>query len=62
MPAEEQQQEPGQPPATRPKRPWWIPHFLGRPPPIEPSLIRLTGIVSRGLFFEAYDGSVPIWA
>ncbi len=58
MPAEEQQQERRQSPVTRAKRPWWLPHFLGRVPPVEPSLIRLIGVVSLGLFFEAYDGSL----
>ena len=58
MPADEQQQERRQPPRTRGRRPWWIPAFLGGVPDIEPSLIRLAGVVSLGLFFEAYDGSL----
>lgn len=58
MPAEEEQEERRQPPVTRAKRPWWLPHFLGRVPPVEPSLIRLVGVVSLGLFFESYDGSL----
>lgn len=40
------------------KRPWWIPHFLGRIPPIEERPLRLLGIVSLALFFESYDLSM----
>jgi MFS family permease len=59
MPTEAQQQEgPRQPGVTRTRRPWWIPHFLGGVPDIEPSLIRLAGVVALGLFFESYDGSL----
>jgi putative MFS transporter len=58
MPGEECQQERRQPPVTRARGPWWIPHFLSDVPPIEPNLIRLAGVVSLGLFFEAYDGSL----
>jgi len=58
MPAEEQQQKRRQRAAARARRPWWIPAFLGGVPDIEPNLIRLAGVVSLGLFFEAYDGSL----
>ncbi len=58
MPADEQQQERRQPTVTRARRPWWIPAFLGGAPDIDPNLIRLVGVVSLGLFFEAYDGSL----
>jgi putative MFS transporter len=58
MPADEQQQEGRQPAVTRSRRPWWFPAFLGGAPDIDPKLIRLVGVVSLGLFFEAYDGSL----
>jgi putative MFS transporter len=58
MPAPEQQQERRQPAAIRARRPWWIPSFLGGVPDIEPSLIRLVGVISLGLLFEAYGGSL----
>jgi MFS family permease len=40
------------------KRVWWIPPFLGRIPPVEEPLLRLLGLVSLALFFEAYDLSM----
>jgi len=43
---------------ARPRRPWWIPHFLGRVPDLEPRLIRLLGLVSLALLFESYDVSM----
>lgn len=58
MSAAKRQQRFRQPPSLRPRRPWWIPHFLGSAPPVEPALIRLLGIVSLGLFFESYGGSL----
>ena len=58
MPADEQHQERRQPAATRTRRPWWFPALLGGAPDIDPNLIRLVGVVSLGLFFEAYDGSL----
>ena len=40
------------------RRPWWIPHFLGSVPDIEPQLLTLLGLVSLALFFEQYDLSM----
>jgi len=42
----------------RRRRPWWIPHFLGGVPDIEPRLLSLLGMVSLALFFEHYDISM----
>ena len=39
-------------------RPWWIPPFLGRLPPIADSQLRLLELVSLALFFESYDLSM----
>lgn len=41
--------------AAAPKRPWWIPFFLGPVPPIEEHHFKLLGVVSLALLFEAYD-------
>lgn len=40
------------------KRPWWIPPFLGRIPPIGERQLRLLGLVALALFFESYDLSM----
>ena len=40
------------------RRPWWIPHFLGGVPELEPRLIRLLGVVALALTFESYDVSM----
>lgn len=40
------------------KRPWWIPPFLGRVPPVGDRALRLLGLVSLALFFESYDLSM----
>jgi DHA2 family multidrug resistance protein len=58
MPTRDQQRERRQPVVNRARRPWWIPAFLGGVPDIEPTLIRLLGVVSLGLLFEAYDASL----
>ena len=58
MPASDQERECRQPPLARARRPWWIPAFLGGVPDIEPNLIRLVGVVSLVLFFEAYGASL----
>jgi putative MFS transporter len=58
MPTSDEQRERRQPVVTRARRPWWIPTFLGGVPEIEPTLIRLLGVVSLGLLFEAYDASL----
>jgi putative MFS transporter len=42
----------------RARRPWWIPHFLGGVPDLEPGLLTLLGLVSLALFFEQYDLSM----
>ncbi len=44
--------------AQSPRRPWWIPRFLGPVPPIPDDLLRLLGLVSLALFFESYDLSM----
>jgi MFS family permease len=44
-------------PAPR-RNPWWIPPFLGRVPAITDAQLRLLGLVSLALFFEAYDMSM----
>jgi putative MFS transporter len=58
MPTRDQERERRQPVVNRARRPWWIPAFLGGVPDIEPTLIRLLGVVSLGLLFEAYDASL----
>lgn len=58
MPGGERRQEPGQPALMRARRPWWIPPFLGGVPDIDPTLIRLAGIISLGLLFESYSASL----
>lgn len=40
------------------KRPWWIPHFLGGVPEVEPRLMSMLGLVSLALLFESYDVSM----
>jgi MFS family permease len=46
-------------PVTQPvRRPWWIPPFLGRIPPVGEAQLRLLGMVSLALFFESYDLSM----
>jgi putative MFS transporter len=62
MPTQEEQQERRRPQRGRTRRPWWIPAFLGGVPDIDPALIRLVGVVSLVLFFEAYDNSLLIAA
>jgi MFS family permease len=43
--------------------PWWIPPFLGRVPGgVEPSHLRVLGMVSLALLFEEYDASMLISA
>jgi MFS family permease len=51
---------PTEPPTLheRSRRPWWIPHFLGGVPDIEPRLLTLLGLVSLAIFFEQYDLSM----
>ena len=58
MPTGEQPQERRQHSGTAARRPWWIPAFLGGVPDIDPALIRLVGVVSLVLLFEAYDASL----
>ena len=44
---------------VRVKRPWWLPHFLGRVPiGLEPKHVSLVGVVALAGFFENYDVSV----
>lgn len=44
---------------TRPKRPWWYPHFLGRlPVGLEDRHVALVGVVALAFFFENYDLSM----
>ncbi len=45
-------------PARARRRPWWIPHFLGGVPDLEPRLLTVLGLVSLALFFEQYDLSM----
>ena len=40
---------------SKPRRPWWIPHFLGPIPAVEEPHLRLLGAVSLALLFEEYD-------
>ena len=43
----------------RPRRPWWLPHFLGRVPRgLEERQISVVGIVSLAFLFENYDISM----
>lgn len=43
----------------RAKRPWWLPHFLGRVPiGLESRHVSLVGVVALAGFFENYDLSV----
>jgi putative MFS transporter len=44
---------------TRAKRPWWLPHFLGRVPiGLESKYVSLVGVVALAGLFENYDLSV----
>ena len=44
---------------VRVKRPWWLPHFLGRVPiGLEARYVSLVGVVALAGFFESYDLSV----
>lgn len=44
---------------VRAKRPWWLPHFLGRVPVgLEARYVSLVGVVALAGFFESYDLSV----
>jgi MFS family permease len=44
---------------VRAKRPWWLPHFLGRVPlGLETKHVSLVGLVALANFFESYDLSV----
>lgn len=46
-------------PPLRAKRPWWLPHFLGRVPiGLESRYVALVGIVALAGFFENYDMSI----
>jgi len=40
------------------QNPWWIPPFLGSVPDLDPRLLRTLGLVTLGMFFEAYDLSL----
>jgi MFS family permease len=40
---------------SKPRRPWWIPHFLGPIPAVDEPHLRLLGAVSLALLFEEYD-------
>jgi len=43
----------------RVKRPWWLPHFLGRVPiGLEAKHVSLVGVVALAGFFESYDLSI----
>ncbi len=47
------------PEPTRVKRPWWLPHFLGRVPiGLESKHVSLVGVVALAGFFESYDLSM----
>lgn len=37
------------------KRPWWLPHFLGRIPAVEKPHLDLLGAIALALLFEEYD-------
>jgi len=41
--------------SVRPRRPWWIPHFLGPVPDVGEKPLKLLGAVSLALLFEEYD-------
>jgi putative MFS transporter len=41
--------------ASPPKRPWWLPPFLGPIPPVEQRHLSLLGAVALALLFEEYD-------
>lgn len=43
------------PSAARPRRPWWLPPFLGPVPAIERKQLDLLGAVALALLFEEYD-------
>jgi AAHS family benzoate transporter-like MFS transporter len=44
---------------ARPRRPWWLPHFLGRMPHgLEERHVGVVGIVSLAFLFENYDLSM----
>jgi putative MFS transporter len=44
---------------VRVKRPWWLPHFLGRVPiGLEAKHVSLVGVVALAGFFESYDLSM----
>ena len=44
---------------TRVKRPWWLPHFLGRVPMgLEAKHVQLIGVVALAALFENYDNSM----
>ena len=45
-------------PATRRRRPLWIPYFLGPVPDLGPTELRTLGLVSLALYFEQYDFSM----
>jgi MFS family permease len=38
-----------------PRRPWWLPHFLGPIPAVEDHHLRVLGAVALALLFEEYD-------
>lgn len=45
--------------SVRVKRPWWLPHFLGRVPiGLEAKHVSLVGVVALASFFESYDLSI----
>jgi len=43
------------PSPTRPRRPWWLPPFLGPIPAVEKKQLDLLGAVALALLFEEYD-------
>ncbi len=46
-------------PGPRPRRPWWIPPFLGRMPQgLDDRYVPVVGIVSLAFLFENYDVSM----
>lgn len=51
--------EPPQVELIRAKRPWWLPHFLGRVPlGLDSRYVSLVGVVALAGLFENYDLSV----
>ena len=47
------------PPLLRARRPWWLPHFLGRLPlGLEQRYVSLVGVIALAGFFENYDLSM----